>query len=199
MRTKTIAGVFAMAMLTAGVAMAQDTGGAATPTVRLHVLDRAAVAPRDWKFAEADVAAVYRKAGMTTVFEHDWIDMAAAERPMDVTIIAITGRASLTAAASFGVASDALAFVPGAAGNQGRLVYVFDDRVRALSSRSGIPYNVLLGRVLAHEVGHVLLPFNSHSLTGIMRETIDSTSRQIDFFTDSQARLMRARLLSLQR
>ncbi len=199
MRTKTIAGVWGIAMLTAGAAMAQDAAGATVLTVRLRVLDRAAIAPGVWKFAEADVATVYRKAGVTTAFQYEWTDMPAADRLMDVTVIAITGRASQVTAMSFGVASDALAFVPGAAGNQGRVVYVFDDRVWALSARSGIPYRELLGRVLIHEIGHVLLPFKSHSVTGIMRETIDSTSRQLEFFTDSQARLMRARLLSLQR
>ena len=40
---------------------------------------------------------------------------------------------SLTSAV---VATNALAFVPGAAGNHGRLVYVFDDRIVALSTHS---------------------------------------------------------------
>ncbi len=195
MRATTIVGGLALVMLAVNVAAAQDAGGPAALTVRVHVLDRAAVAPRDWTSAERVVAAIYQKAGLATVWDHDSLQIPAADRLVDVTVIVVTGRASQTAAASFGVAIDALAFVPGAAGNQGRLVYVFDDRVAALSSHSGIPYSALLGRVLAHEVGHVLLPFNSHSLTGIMRESVDATSRQLEFFTESQAAMIRARLM----
>ena len=76
---------------------------------------------------------------------------------------------------------------------------MFDDRIAALSIHSGIPHSTLLGRVLAHEIGHVLLPLNSHSLTGIMREAVDSTSRQIEFFTDAQAAVIRARLIASAR
>lgn len=194
MRATTIVGVLTMVILATAVAAAQDDAVPAALTVRVHVLDRAAVAPRDWAFAEGDVATIYRKAGVAAVWDHVWLKIPADDRVPNVTIIVVTGRASQAAAKSFGVGADALAFVPGAAGNQGRLVYVFDDRVCALSSHSGIPYSALLGRVLAHEIGHVLLPFNSHSLTGIMREAIDSTSWQLEFFTNSQAQLIRTRL-----
>lgn len=174
----------------------QDTHGLVAPMVRVHVLDRAAIAPRDWISAERVAATIYQKAGVGMVWDHDGIETASADRPVDATIIVITGRASQTSATSFGVASDALAFVPGTADNHGSLVYVFDDRVSSLSSHSGIPYSALLGRVLAHEIGHVLLPFNSHSPTGIMRESVDATSQHLEFFTDAQAAVIRERLMN---
>lgn len=193
MRTTRVAGLFGMVMLAAGVAAAQDTGSAAVLFVHVHVLDRAAIAPRDWTLAATVVETIYRKAGLTTIWAHDLPGIAADPRT-DVTVIAITGDASRAAATSFDVPTNALAFVPGAAGNHGRLVYVFEDRIAALSSKSGIAYSALLGRVLAHEIGHVLLPFNSHSRTGIMRAALDSRSMHLEFFTDAQAAIIRARL-----
>lgn len=193
--TTIVGGGLAIVMLATGVAAAQETDTAAVPSVRVLVLDRAAVRPRDWTFAETVVGTIYRKAGLTANWEHDLAGIAA-DPLRDVTVIVMTGRPSHAAAKSFGVAADVLAFVPGAAGNHGRLVYVFDDRIVALSARSGILYSALLGRVLAHEIGHVLLPFKNHSLTGLMRESIDATSRRLEFFTDDQAAIIRARLVS---
>src|SRR5689334_15085747 len=39
----------------------------------------------------------------------------------------------------------------------------------ASSGSRGVPPSVVLGTVLAHEIGHLLLGRNSHSATGIMR------------------------------
>lgn len=46
---------------------------------------------------------------------------------------------------------------------------VFYDRVRNLVGGGNAPLAALLGRVMAHEIGHLLLGANSHSRTGIMR------------------------------
>ena len=196
MRATTVVGAFAMVMLATGVAAAQDAGSPAALTVRVHVLNRAKVEARDWKFAESVVTTIYRKAGVKMVWDDDGIETPAADRLVDLTILVVSGHASKAAAGSFDLAPEVLGFVPSGATNRGRLVYILEDRVRALSPPSRHVYSALLGRVLAHEVGHVLLPFNSHSLTGIMRERMDVTSRQPEFFTDAQAAVIRARLIS---
>lgn len=36
---------------------------------------------------------------------------------------------------------------------------------------------MVLGRIVAHEVGHLLLPDGSHSKTGIMRERMDDDAK----------------------
>ena len=51
----------------------------------------------------------------------------------------------------------------------GSMASVFEDRVRAVASRARVDYATLLGRVLAHEVGHLLLRESGHSRTGLMR------------------------------
>ena len=46
--------------------------------------------------------------------------------------------------------------------------FIFYDRVSALQSRTRPPATVL-GRVLAHEIGHMLLPAGGHCDVGLMR------------------------------
>jgi hypothetical protein len=50
----------------------------------------------------------------------------------------------------------------------GVLATIYADRVEWMASRAGINRNVLLGRAIAHELGHLLLGAG-HTSTGIMR------------------------------
>jgi hypothetical protein len=49
----------------------------------------------------------------------------------------------------------------------GTVAYVYADRARLLAEQS--EFDVILGRVIAHELGHLLLGNNSHSAVGIMK------------------------------
>lgn len=51
----------------------------------------------------------------------------------------------------------------------GVLATVFADRVELLAGLSETDSALLLGRAIAHEVGHLLLGSNAHSLRGLMR------------------------------
>jgi hypothetical protein len=61
-----------------------------------------------------------------------------------------------------------LGAVPGAQLG-GRVVYLFSSRIEVVARRNGVDPGALLGMVLAHELGHVLLKGRPHSPTGIMR------------------------------
>jgi hypothetical protein len=50
-----------------------------------------------------------------------------------------------------------------------KMVTVFHDQVEAVARRTGVARSELLGRALAHEVGHLLLGVRGHSRTGLMR------------------------------
>jgi hypothetical protein len=52
----------------------------------------------------------------------------------------------------------------------GAIAMVFLDRVLSLARRTGVEPGRLLGRAIAHEIGHLLLGTNEHSRTGLMRE-----------------------------
>jgi hypothetical protein len=62
--------------------------------------------------------------------------------------------------------SAALGAAPGTLDGPGRIAYVFYSR---LPSTPVSEDSQILGLVIAHELGHLLLPYGSHSETGIMR------------------------------
>ena len=51
----------------------------------------------------------------------------------------------------------------------GKMATVFHDQVDAVARRTVVAHSELLGRALAHEVGHLLLGVLGHSRAGIMR------------------------------
>jgi hypothetical protein len=55
--------------------------------------------------------------------------------------------------------------------HEGVLGTVFADRVEALATTSGVDRAELLGRALAHEIGHLLLGTTQHAPFGLMRAT----------------------------
>jgi len=50
------------------------------------------------------------------------------------------------------------------------LATVYVERVEQFARTGGADQDVLLGRAIAHEVGHLLLKSNVHAATGLMRE-----------------------------
>jgi hypothetical protein len=53
----------------------------------------------------------------------------------------------------------------------GALATIYVDRVASLARESGVDGSVLLGRAIAHEIGHLLMGTNQHSTSGVMRAT----------------------------
>ena len=51
----------------------------------------------------------------------------------------------------------------------GTLATVFSDRVEALAAVAGVDQGELLGRVIAHELSHLLLGTRDHGTHGLMR------------------------------
>ena len=62
----------------------------------------------------------------------------------------------------------------------GVMATIFLDRVQAVAQRAGVPPAALLGRAIAHEVGHLLLATNAHSSTGLMREVWTDAELTLD-------------------
>jgi hypothetical protein len=53
--------------------------------------------------------------------------------------------------------------------NRGWLATVFADRIGGAATRVGVDPGTLLGRVMAHEIGHLLLGIDYHGSAGVMR------------------------------
>jgi hypothetical protein len=74
------------------------------------------------------------------------------------------------------------------------LIHIFWDRLHISASRQGRDAAGLLSVVLAHEIGHVLLPGAGHSSTGIMQAGIEVRMPAALRFTDQQGEAMREHL-----
>jgi len=75
----------------------------------------------------------------------------------------------------------------------GEMATIFHDRVQAVAHRTGVDCGQLLGRALAHEVGHLLLREMGHSRHGLMRavwtdEELTSNRREDWLFAPSDLR-----------
>jgi len=53
--------------------------------------------------------------------------------------------------------------------NRGWLATVFGDRISVAATRTSVDPGTLLGRVMAHEIGHLLLGLDYHGSAGVMR------------------------------
>lgn len=90
------------------------------------------------------------------------------------------------------------AALPARSGISNSTAYVFYEAIARLGS-SRISTGRLLGHVITHEVGHLLLGPNSHSRSGIMQLHWDDDALQLAatgtlLFTRRQSRRMRTRL-----
>jgi hypothetical protein len=53
------------------------------------------------------------------------------------------------------------------------ILYIFFDRVMEVTTNQGVAPALVLGVAIAHEIGHLLLPGESHALAGIMRGKLE--------------------------
>jgi len=82
----------------------------------------------------------------------------------------------------------------------GYYAYVFYDRVQQLAKSRKLGC-ALLAEVFVHEIGHLLLGPNAHSMSGIMcphwkKQELTRISQGGMFFAPSQSRIMRDRISS---
>lgn len=87
--------------------------------------------------------------------------------------------------------------VLGAAPSTGR-VYIFLDRILRRARKDSIVPHRVLGLVLAHEIGHLLLPAQGHANTGLMRTSLDYQSAEVPVFTEAEAESIRMLLAGEQ-
>jgi hypothetical protein len=83
--------------------------------------------------------------------------------------------------------------------NGSRRAAIFFSRIRSNAGGDAAPTQILLGRVMAHEIGHMLLGPNAHSRTGIMQAAwslreLSMESRHEMVFTAEQSQIIEKRL-----
>ena len=151
--------------------------------------------------AQQEAVRIFRQAGVETV----WVQCKPSPSPADrrcqippsekFLVMRIVSKALTSAESIFG-----MAFL-----SEGRGTYsdLFYDSVEKLHKDWHASLSRVLGHVMAHEIGHLLLGTNAHSPMGIMRPNWQSQElRSIGLgtllFTSEQARSMQAKLFSLR-
>lgn len=171
----------------------------AAVVLAVRVYDGYGVAPEHLRAARAEADLILRHAGIDVA----WIDCSAAQKPRcdhppgpDELILRIPARGQgRPVAGRYVPMGDSLVNEHEPRG--ARLATVYMDRVSAAAHAAGVSTSLLLGRSVAHEIGHLLLNHGRHSRRGLMRANWSSAdlrrSAPGDWrFIDEDAVMMRA-------
>lgn len=179
-------GVVLVALATTGTTAA----AAEPPPLVVHVDDRVGVPAKDLAAAKREVEEIFTAAGVTIAWK---------EGRFPASVMGTITKGLGTREIAVMLVTNTEDPLPGASGctlgfaaKRPAVAYAYYNRIVEQSLLYPIDVRVLLGRVIAHELGHVLLPPNSHSLHGIMRGNMDLGLENPDRFTRDQARVMRA-------
>jgi len=156
--------------------------------VTVRIDDKAGVQGVYLKFAKERAAEVFAMRGVKL----DWIDGEQANLLKVVTPYTILIMAEAPATLKAKMENLGMDVLGQGAPLIGR-AYIYYDRVSRLNRVPPRDAITTLGDVIAHELGHLLLP-PGHSNTGIMRASIDMTSRRLETFTGVQAAHIRERV-----
>ncbi len=176
-----------------------------SPELRISVHDYADVPTALLSAAEDQARGIFRQAGLETV----WLNCSPKLEKLEPKSCYFADTTHLT-----------LKILPQAVNSQvrnrldvlgtaypdekgaGYFAYVFYDRVQELAQRRKLGH-ALLADVIAHEIGHLLLGSNSHSISGIMcahwsDKALRNVSEGAMSFVPSQSKIMRDRLRARQ-
>jgi hypothetical protein len=174
------------------VASADEPRQAAAPTIRVLVLNQAHLRPEMLRAVEDDAEAIFLAAGVQV----QWLDQGSVgQNPFDLTVKMASGLTpAMVPNTSVGDLTLGFAAVDRAGeGVRGRLVWVFCDQVATRAAHHHLPISRLTGLVMAHEIGHLLLPAG-HSESGLMGATWPLREGLLQYFDEPQAREIRQRL-----
>jgi len=173
--------------LTGETSRAADRQG---PTVVIHLADLAGVGSGGLARAQAQAERVFETAGIRVV----WSDAkegpgARACEGSNVFVTLLSPRQLLEQ----GGRESALGRAIRAEGQ----AWIYPGRIGLLAWQKGMDERALLGLVIAHEVGHLLLPDAGHSSNGIMTAGIDTNPGAVQArFTPQESLAIRARVES---
>jgi len=134
-------------------------------SLAIRVYDNTGVSAADMETALAAAHAILKDAGIAV----SWRD-CSREACQDLERVGAAEIVVRVADAPPGSLPGSLGFsFVDVDGRSGTLATVFADRVRALSSYAKADNARLLGRAMAHEIGHLLLGTTHHASRGLMR------------------------------
>ena len=180
------------------------TAKALSPELHISVQDSANVPPELLAAAEAEVHRIFQQAGVETAWRN-CSETVEKSQPAGCHVVGSTYLMLkiLHDAMSMQVRDriDVLGVAPLDANGVGFYGYVFYDRIQQLAEKRNLA-PTLLGHVLAHEIGHLLLRSGTHSISGIMSGRwaggeLRRISEGAMFFDAHESKVMGDRLLIL--
>jgi hypothetical protein len=179
-------------VLFAGLTGQQTATAGQTPgqsIVHVRIIDLAGVPAESLNRARDEAAGVFRLSRIALV----WVNAETCQAGC-LTVRIVTRPVSAKSRNQH-----VLGVAPRPKEVRGRSLWIFYPRIRAHSAELGMDASQLLGHVIAHEMGHLLLPYGAHSAAGLMRPIWDLAQVQAAgqgmlTFTPDQAGLIREHL-----
>jgi hypothetical protein len=185
---------------------ASSTAQESTSDLRIavQIYDYSHVPDSSLSEARAIVTRVYERIGVRT----EWTGVVRKGRPTpqpscssdplghppaQLTVIVLTPKMADRGR----VKKDVMGYAAVATSGMGRIAYLIYERVRTSAAAASIREGHLLGFVMAHEIGHLLLPGLGHRASGLMkhqwnvRDVRQMNEGQIDFLPSQAARVRR--------
>jgi len=170
--------VITVAILGARFSSAADS--AAEQIITVQIQDHAHVPAASLSSATAMVTRMYERIGVRIKWTKvvRWEGGHASFDHREATSDAAIGQLTVIVlnpkmAARGHVAPGVLGFAAVPDEGMGRIAYAIYDRVRSIALEVPTNESDLLGFVMAHEIGHLMLPRGSHSRSGLMKSDWD--------------------------
>ena len=144
----------------------------------IRVIDEAGVPAKEWQVAQSFADTILRTAGVSVT----WVrclwnprtgnaDCPQTETPNQITLLVVSEQSTMRLEDQAHVFGMALVPPNGSFASRG---YIFYSRIQTkCGEQHEINKAFLLGAVVAHEIGHLLLGPNSHSSNGIMKPDLE--------------------------
>ena len=160
-------------------------------TVVAHVDNFAGIQPDGVAVAKREAARIYEAIGVRIL----WVRSLgrgpdSCGLPLRVLLLSRDGVKQLEVSRKQALNDTVFGFI---ARETGR-AYILTHRIIDLARRCSDDFRRLLGQTIAHEVGHLLLPTDSHADRGIMQAHFGVRAYSASYFTPEQGVAIRARL-----
>jgi len=166
-RTNWIAGVALFAGMLGCADAAADTSDPLA--IRVLAIDEVGVAPNTLRQAQQGASRIFAAAGVTLTW-------TGPEPPGGSLIIKIVSNP----VGQTGKKSNVLGVATVSNEPRVRLAWLFYNRIHDLGNVLNLDVSLLLGHVMAHEMGHLLLPaYGSHAAAGLMKGDWDTQQARL--------------------
>jgi hypothetical protein len=192
-RRKVQAAAMGMIAIVAVSAAGSEAAERPNSTIVARIVNRSHAQPAEIAAAEVWASSVYRLIDVTVVWMG--IDDAPGSYAglLELRVVLLSKEGTEQLLARHHISKTVLGVAPADVS----AVYIFCERIAVRAAEAGRPFPAVLGHVMAHEIGHQLLPRQGHSAAGIMRAEADLHQHVINSFTrdqqDSIHALLRAR------